>query len=341
MEDSGSEWGDGDEESPVHTGLGILPNRAQNVLDAPEGGEEPGSGVMEADPASESSLRVQVNVPRGRGRPRRTSHNVPPVQFQEQEEDDEETEWAPLGVSRAGQAGSTHFEVTARGGRGRPSEVTEDEAEGIHRPRTRNSTRVQRQDMEAEVVGADDYEPSDSDRFRRQQQAGESWEPEGRNEAAVLVELREGYSQRVEYARKRNRARPPVTRKRIDAPASGFYKSGAQDSGLWSEDDEEQLRKTWLERPELTALGLLSNYGSHQTNVFKVSFELFKIDPLSLLSLFRQCEYDSSEMGAVMHRGSRVANPIWSHSFCDKLLLIMVHPIFRLRGAFRLIPLTV
>ncbi|KAJ4136438.1 hypothetical protein NW768_004051 [Fusarium equiseti] len=346
LEDSGSEWSDGDEKSPerdsaVHRGLGRLPNTPQNALHVPEGGEESCSEGMEAAPTGEISLRAEVNVPRGRGRPRRTSHNAPPAQRQEQEDDAEETEGAPSGVPRADHGGSPLFEMTARRRRGRPRKATEYEVGGSHRPRTRNSTRVQRQDMEAEVDDADDYEPGGSNGFRRQQQAEESWEPEGRIEAAVIAELREACSQRVEYARKRNKARPPITRKRIDAADSFFYKSKAQDSELWSEDDEEQLRKTWLERPELTALGRLFNYGSHQTNVFKLSFELFKIDPLSLLSLFRECGYDNSETDVIMHQGSAVANPIWSQTFCDKLLLIMAHPFFRPWGASRLIPLTI
>ena len=73
VEDSGSEWGDGARRKlPVHNGLGILPNRAGNVLDAPEGGKEPGLGaerrVMTGSVEEECNLVIHTKFMKRIGR---------------------------------------------------------------------------------------------------------------------------------------------------------------------------------------------------------------------------------------------------------------------------------
>ncbi|KAF5578111.1 hypothetical protein FPANT_10135 [Fusarium pseudoanthophilum] len=105
----------------------------------------------------------------------------------------------------------------------------------------------------------------------------------------------------------------------------------------WSHADEETfLNEYWRGTVYEAAIKWRTRTNQDAQNLvtmFKISFHVFGIDPLTLWTL-NEDEFDvkGSRHGAELKVGDvTYPNPIWSDSFCGKLSQIMTHPIWTKR----------
>lgn len=303
-----------------------------------------------------NSLPIDATPRRGPGRPRKEPQSVPRDPDEEYEEVESESEASSLGEGLALTEDNGGNATGSRLVGGNTEWYSDSQDPPVIRPRSSNKTRGRPRKEQPEesrrrktrnslhrhhvVANSGDADGTHDDDVDEPLAKGDDlWAPVGRAEANICLEVRNSYLNRTEVISKKARNKPRITKEYIDRKASSFYRFDTKSKRIWTFTDEAALAEEWDNSAEKQALDLLHNRGAQLSSVFKLCFELFKIDPPSLLSLYRDFRYDSSGNNAIQHKDKSMSNPLWSPTFCDKLVSVMVHPLFRTRGASRLIPL--
>ncbi|RBQ81631.1 hypothetical protein FVER14953_04495 [Fusarium verticillioides] len=146
-------------------------------------------------------------------------------------------------------------------------------------------------------------------------------------ESQAVADFIESYRNSVHLAREKNRQPATVSRERIREEEL-YELAKLIDSHTWSQAQEDELVVSWKSGLVNAAIIRLPDRGTYLSSVFEISFHLCNMDPLSLISMYHEFEFDNSGSDTFMHGGQMKRNPLWTVDFCDKLKRIMTHPLF-------------
>ncbi|RGP76405.1 hypothetical protein FLONG3_5289 [Fusarium longipes] len=110
-------------------------------------------------------------------------------------------------------------------------------------------------------------------------------------------------------------------------------------TAVWNQVKEMELNDLWEHSLEKEAIERRSVRVNGLLTVWKMSLQLFEIDPLTLISMYQHMEFDNHSNDCSEHDEEMKCNPLWTHDFCKKLEHIMVHPLFANGNDYRLIPI--
>ncbi|PNP77958.1 hypothetical protein FNYG_08684 [Fusarium nygamai] len=146
-------------------------------------------------------------------------------------------------------------------------------------------------------------------------------------ESQAVADFIKSYRNSVHLAREKSRQSATTSRERIREEEQ-YELAKLIDSHTWSQVQEDELGASWESGLVKAAIQGLPDRGAYLSSVFETSFHLCHMDPLSLLSLYHDFEFDNSGSDSFMHAGQMKRNPLWTFHFCDKLKRIMTHPLF-------------
>ncbi|KAF5656633.1 hypothetical protein FHETE_10910 [Fusarium heterosporum] len=168
-----------------------------------------------------------------------------------------------------------------------------------------------------------------------------AWVPTNEFERRACPELCRAFRQGVRLLMQRNEILGAVTQSKVEStlnsPHSGLW-MGSLDPGK-----EKELNIAWDSSLTKTAIENSPSGASEISAVWKLSFNLFGLDSLSLLSMYHILEFDNSDNSneSVIHQGEMRGNPLWTFNFCHKLKRIMTHPLFSSTNSHRFLPIAV
>lgn len=181
-------------------------------------------------------------------------------------------------------------------------------------------------DYENYIPGDHDISDSDSE-FRFE------------TEAASLH--RECYRKGVRNMTQLLEKKGPFTRSMVESHHPFSSSPTRRHAIVWNQAREEQLNASWESSLEKAALERPSASVPNLLGAWKLSLQLFGIDPLSLVSMYRNMEFDNSASDCFEYRGEMKRNPLWTEHFRSKLKRIMVHPFFNKDNGYRFIPIVI
>ncbi|KAM0078098.1 hypothetical protein ACKRZS_009622 [Fusarium odoratissimum] len=146
-------------------------------------------------------------------------------------------------------------------------------------------------------------------------------------ENQAVAEFIKDYRNSVHLTREKDRKSVSISKERTKEEEQ-YELAKFIDSHTWSQDQEDELGASWDDGVIKAAIQRLPDRGTHLSSIFKISFHLCNIDPLSLLSMYHDFKFDNSGSDSFMHAGQMKRNPLWTLHFCDKLKRIMTHPLF-------------
>ncbi|KAF5536540.1 hypothetical protein FMEXI_10275 [Fusarium mexicanum] len=151
--------------------------------------------------------------------------------------------------------------------------------------------------------------------------------PTDTHESQAVAEFIKSYRNSVHLIRENNRQFIPISRERMKEEDQ-YELAKLIDSHTWSQAQENELDASWESGLVKAAIQRLPDRGTYLSSVFETSFHLCNMDPLSLLSMYHDFEFDNSGNDSFMHGGQMKRSPLWTSHFCDKLKRIMTHPLF-------------
>ncbi|KAJ4136440.1 hypothetical protein NW768_004053 [Fusarium equiseti] len=133
----------------------------------------------------------------------------------------------------------------------------------------------------------------------------------------------------------------PVTRQNFESqhPLSPSGSGGV--TGILNPTSEEDLDRAWECSVEKAAILHYPSRANTFLSLWRLSLRLFGVDPLTLVSLYQNVEFNNRASDPFEHLGEMKQNPLWTIDFCRRLELIMVHPLFSDGNAFRFIPIII
>ncbi|KAF5557962.1 hypothetical protein FPHYL_7557 [Fusarium phyllophilum] len=146
-------------------------------------------------------------------------------------------------------------------------------------------------------------------------------------ETQAVAEFIKIYRDSVHFTREKNRQSVTISRERIKEEER-YKLAKLIDSHAWSQAQDEKLDGSWESGLVKAAVQRLPDCGAYLSSVFEISFHLCNMDPLSLLSMYHDFEFDNSGSDSFKHGGQMKRNPLWTSHFCDKLKRIMTHPLW-------------
>ncbi|KAL4722948.1 hypothetical protein ACLX1H_010188 [Fusarium chlamydosporum] len=152
---------------------------------------------------------------------------------------------------------------------------------------------------------------------------------------------REGYRKGVRNMTQLLEKKDPFTRNMVESHHPFSSSPTRRHAIVWNQAREEQLNASWESSLEKAALDRPSASVPNLLGAWKLSLQLFGIDPLSFVSMYRNMEFDNSASDCFEYRGEMKRNPLWTEHFCSKLKRIMVHPFFIKDNGYRFIPIVI
>ncbi|KAF5533385.1 hypothetical protein FNAPI_12696 [Fusarium napiforme] len=157
-------------------------------------------------------------------------------------------------------------------------------------------------------------------------------------ESQALADFLKSYRNSVHLAREKNRQSATISRERMREEEQ-YKLAKLIDSHTWSQAQEDELDASWESGLVKAAILRLPDRGTCLSSVFETSFHLCNMDPLSLLSLYHNFEFDNSGSESFLHVICRADDgkgfsteeaSILSHLGCGNLSVSPVLECFRL-----------
>ncbi|KAF4452997.1 hypothetical protein F53441_4228 [Fusarium austroafricanum] len=189
--------------------------------------------------------------------------------------------------------------------------------------------------------GPSDQATSSRQLVTKQAQAPGVWDPSSEHEKLVFAELRTAYHNGVNLLKQRHEKRASAAQETVEARERFNSANPDEPPGVYNQDQEEELSLAWEKSLIKGAIEQASNGGSDTLSVWELSLRLFDTDPLSLLSMYYDMEFDDSADETTQHQGPKNQNRLWTPLFCKKLKRIMTHPFFNDANAYRFIPIAI
>ncbi|KAI1041879.1 hypothetical protein LB505_007669 [Fusarium chuoi] len=156
---------------------------------------------------------------------------------------------------------------------------------------------------------------------------GEVLVPPDPYESHAIAELIKSYRNSANLMREKNRQSDTISKERMKEEEQ-YELAKLIDSHTWNQAQEDELDVSWESGLVKAAVERLTDRGAYLSSIFEISYRLCNMDPLSLLSIYHNLEFDNSGSDSFMHAGQMKRNPLWTPHFCDKLKRIMTHPLF-------------
>lgn len=224
------------------------------------------------------------------------------------------------------------------------------------RPQTRTSTQSHELDDHRDTDIADlmddDYVPRSLDTPtgnvldisqlspQEAEQYG-AWVPSDRFERQACPELSRAYRKGVCLYTQLNETMGPFTKNQAESKVCSTTSHHGYPTEATDPAQEQALSVAWDSSLTRAAIERSSTHASEISAVWKVSFHRFGLDPLSLLSMYHDIEFENENNESFLHQGEMKRNPLWTHNFCEKFKRIMAHPIFSSTNAHRFIPIVI
>ncbi|KAF5689660.1 hypothetical protein FDENT_4304 [Fusarium denticulatum] len=113
------------------------------------------------------------------------------------------------------------------------------------------------------------------------------------SESQAVADFIKSYRNSVHLAREKNRQSAPTSRQRIREEEQ-YELAKLIDSHTWSQSREDELDASWESGLVKAAILRLPDRGTYLSSIFEISFYLCNMDPLSLLSMYHDFEFDNS-----------------------------------------------
>ncbi|KAM0403364.1 hypothetical protein HYE67_004112 [Fusarium culmorum] len=195
------------------------------------------------------------------------------------------------------------------------------------------------------VIDISDSSEDDKNEFKDVHDNGSEWEDDTSDtekyESKVISEQRQAYRKGVRHMTQLIREKGPTTKRSTESRRQLSSSPAPRRTGVWNQAKEDQLNDLWEHSLEKAAM---EHYfkGTHSLlAAWKMSLQLFGIDPPALISMYRHMEFENSTNECFDHHGEMKRNPLWSHEFCRKLTRIMAHPLFTNENDHRFIPILI
>ncbi|KAF5578839.1 hypothetical protein FPANT_9849 [Fusarium pseudoanthophilum] len=115
-------------------------------------------------------------------------------------------------------------------------------------------------------------------------------------ESQAVADFIKSYRNSVHLAREKNRQPATISRERIREEEQ-YELAKLIDSHTWSQAQEDELSASWESGLVKAAIQGLPDRGAYLSSVFEISFHLCNMEPLSLLSMYHDFEFDNSDNG--------------------------------------------
>ncbi|KAM0345578.1 hypothetical protein ACHAPU_006231 [Fusarium lateritium] len=167
------------------------------------------------------------------------------------------------------------------------------------------------------------------------------WVPADKFERQACPDLRRAFRQGVRLLAQRNEILEPVTQSPVESALNSSHPG--RWIGNWDLTKENELSAAWDNSLTKKAIENSPSGASEISAVWKLSFNVFGMDPLSLLSMYHDLEFDNSGNGngGFLHQGEIRGNPLWTLHFCHKLKRIMTHPMFTSTNSHKFLPIAI
>ncbi|KAL5603126.1 hypothetical protein FOBRF1_010659 [Fusarium oxysporum] len=119
-------------------------------------------------------------------------------------------------------------------------------------------------------------------------------------ENQAVAEFIKDYRNSVHLTREKDRKSVCISKERTKEEEQ-YELAKFIDSHTWSQDQEDELGASWDDSVIKAAIQRFPDRGTHLSSIFKISFHLYNIDPLSLLSMYHDFEFDNSGSDSFMH----------------------------------------
>ncbi|KAF5683364.1 hypothetical protein FCIRC_4472 [Fusarium circinatum] len=146
------------------------------------------------------------------------------------------------------------------------------------------------------------------------------------HESQAVAEFIKSYRNSVNLTREKNRQSVPISRERMKEEDQ-YELAKLIDSHTWNQAQENELDASWESGLVKAAIQRLPDRGTYLSSVFETSVHLCNMDPLSLLSMYHDFEFDNSDNGEGF---SAKEARILSHLGCGDLSVSPVLECFRL-----------
>ncbi|KAH7191905.1 uncharacterized protein B0J16DRAFT_393992 [Fusarium flagelliforme] len=161
------------------------------------------------------------------------------------------------------------------------------------------------------------------------------------SEANSLDFHRKAFREGVQKMGRRIDDRGPVTKETFLSQHPLSPSSGSEGTAILNQTNADDLDRAWECSVDKAAILLYPSRADTFISVWRLSLRLFGVDPLTLVSLYQDVEFDNSASDSFEHLGVFKQNPLWTIAFCKRLERIMVHPLFSDENAFRFIPVII
>ncbi|CAF3460214.1 unnamed protein product [Fusarium graminearum] len=195
------------------------------------------------------------------------------------------------------------------------------------------------------VVDISDSSEDEKNEFRDVHDNGSEWEDNTSDtekyESKVISEQRQAYRKGVRHMTQLIREKGPTTKRSTESRRQLSSSPAPRRTGVWNQAKGGQLNDLWEHSLEKAAMEHYSKGAHSLLAAWKMSLQLFGIDPPALISMYRHMEFENSTNECFDHHGEMKRNPLWSHEFCRQLTRIMAHPLFTNENDHRFIPILI
>ncbi|RGP66787.1 hypothetical protein FSPOR_6382 [Fusarium sporotrichioides] len=193
-------------------------------------------------------------------------------------------------------------------------------------------------------IDISDSSEDDKNDFKDIHDNGSEWEDDTSNseikyESKAISEQRQAYRKGVQQMTRLLQNKGPITKSVTEAQRVFFPPLARRRTAVWNQVKEDNLNNRWEDSLEKAAMERYSKGANSLLVAWKMSLQLFKIDPLALVSMYRHMDFDNSTSDCFEYHGETKRNPLWTHDFCRKLTRIMAHPLFANDSDHRFIPI--
>ncbi|UZP41820.1 hypothetical protein NXS19_009636 [Fusarium pseudograminearum] len=195
------------------------------------------------------------------------------------------------------------------------------------------------------AIDISDSSEDDKNEFKDVDDNGSEWEDDTSDtekyESKVISEQRQAYRKGVRHMTQLIREKGPTTKRSLESRRQVSSSPAPRRTGVWNQAKEDQLNDLWEHSLDRAAMKHYSKGAHSLLTAWKMSLQLFGIDPPALISMYRHMEFENSTNECFDHHGQMKRNPLWSHEFCRKLTRIMAHPLFTNENDHRFIPILI
>ncbi|KAL6913760.1 hypothetical protein FSST1_011520 [Fusarium sambucinum] len=192
-------------------------------------------------------------------------------------------------------------------------------------------------------IDISDSSEDDKNEFKDIHDNGSEWEDnssdfESKHESKFISEQRQAYRQGVQHMTRLIQENGPIADRFIESQHQSSSPARRR-TAVWNQAKEDDLNNCWEQSLERVAIERYFEGAHNLLAAWKMSLELFGINPLALISMYRRINFDNTASDCFKHHGEMKQNPLWTRDFCRKLTRIMVHPLFANDKDHRFIPI--